>query len=228
VSARLLGALSLALATLTLAGAGLPGEAKADSPIFSYEAAPSSTQAGGHPDLAVSFEIGNPETVARGGVEPHPCLCEAAKHITAQLPAGVIGNPHATPRCTLEDFGANACPVDSQVGVVVLHIGNQASGRDGFVAALYNMVPKPGQAGLLAFPTPAFGPKPIFIEITARTEGDYGLETKTVGIPRLVSPRVVTIVTWGVPASPEHDPLRFPFGGFQQPLGADQSAVVWG
>ena len=46
-----------------------------------------------------------------------PCDCNDAKNVTVHLPAGLIGNPHATPQCTIAQFASDQCPVDSQVGV---------------------------------------------------------------------------------------------------------------
>ncbi len=41
------------------------------------------------------------------------------------MPAGFIGNPHATPQCTIADFSADNCPIDSQIGIVNAVAGGQ-------------------------------------------------------------------------------------------------------
>jgi hypothetical protein len=204
-----------------------PALASAGAPIRAFSVTPTSTQAGGHPDLAVSFRVG---TFLTDG-ENDLCRCNAAKEVIAELPAGFIGDPHAAPQCTPAELSGLSCPPDSQVGAAVVAFDSLSGG---VVTAVYNVTPTPSQPGLLAFIAPIID-VPIYIEIGARTEGDYGLETRTFGIPRSGPPSEVTVITWGVPASPEHDALRFPFEGLngglsgQAPLvscGVDPTAFV--
>src|SRR4051794_38788217 len=106
----------LAVATLTSA---LGGVAHAKSPVHFYSVRPTfdaNTQAGGHSNLTIEYRIGNhvPEP------DPPECLCNDPKVLTQTLPAGFIGNPHATPRCTTAGLAQAQCPVDSQVGMVSL------------------------------------------------------------------------------------------------------------
>ena len=96
--------------------------AAANTPITSYSAVPSTTQAGGHPDVEVQFALKNRFLQQ----SQSPCNCEDAKDATVHLPAGFIGNPHATPQCTIADFSADHCPIDSQVGIV--NVNRQAIG----------------------------------------------------------------------------------------------------
>ena len=98
--------------------------AHANTPVESFSAIPSTTAAGGHPDLGVSFSLDN-------SLVQHsqsPCNCEDAKNTTVHLPAGFIGNPHATPQCTLADFSTDACPVDSQIGIAHIVVGEPGNG----------------------------------------------------------------------------------------------------
>jgi hypothetical protein len=75
------------------------------------------------------------------------------------------------------------------------------------VVPLYNMVPKPNQAGLLAWRVPVFE-LPIYTVLSARTGGDYGLDADTDGIEHIYSILNVAYELWGVPADPIHDPQR--------------------
>ncbi len=71
-------------------------------------------QAGGHPDVEIYFEVEN-------RVLQHSqsaCNCEDVKDAIVHFPPGFIGNPHATPQCSIAEFSANECPIDSQVGIV--------------------------------------------------------------------------------------------------------------
>ncbi len=207
---KLTAALALSVALLVLAvGAGA---AEAGSPVYTFETRASTTQAGGHPDIEIGFEVGN--RASQGYNDP--CFCNDPKTIEAHLPAGVIGNPHVTPQCTATDFAKFECPIDSQVGIVATLLFNKiGSGYGGQYqwVPLYNMIPHPGQAGLLAFPAP-YIENPIYVEISARTGSDYGLDAITEGIERLVPIYGLHQFLWGVPADPIHDEQRFSHGEF--------------
>jgi hypothetical protein len=184
-------------------------QAHAKATIEAFEAKTSTTQAGGHPDIFFDFEMENFTT------QPSPpCRCNSPKAVTVQLPAGFVANPHVAPVCTAADFSLASCPPDSQVGVTAIQINNP--NETWGLQPIYNMVPRAGQAGLLAFPQPIVsGSYPVSIVFSARTESDYGLEAKTIGIPRFPPYRIVQIF-WGVPADPIHDELRFPFQGYPE------------
>jgi hypothetical protein len=170
--------------------------------INQFEAYPSTTQAGGHPDLYIEFDIDN----RYSPVLDHPCQCNDAKDLIFNFPAGFIGNPHAAVRCTAAEFAFNDCPMDAQIGVAT-----PAGCLGGFCAplpqALYNLVPESGQAGLIGFRVPIFD-TPVYTELTARTGGDYGLRASVLGLQHLLPIPHFLQVIWGVPASPENDDWR--------------------
>ena len=174
--------------------------ANAAVPIVTYSAVPGSTQAGGHPDLEVHFIVKNRiEQQSQSA-----CNCEDAKDATVHLPAGFIGNPHATPQCSIADFSADSCPIDSQIG-----IANIETGFLPFNSVVYNLVPPPDEAGLLGFKIFLFD-TPQFTVLSARTGGDYGLDATATSIYHGLSVplKEFTQVLWGVPASPIHNLLR--------------------
>ncbi len=174
--------------------------ASAEVPITEYSAVPGVTQAGGHPDLEVKFSIKNRLEQQSQSV----CNCEDAKDATVHLPAGFIGNPHATPQCSIADFSADVCPIDSQIGIV-----NVVTAFLPFNSAVYNVTPPPGVAGLLAFKIFLFD-TPQFTVLTARTGSDYGLDATATSIYHGLSVPLKTFTQdlWGVPAAPVHNPLR--------------------
>jgi hypothetical protein len=190
--------LALACASLTWV---VTDRASANSPIISFSALPSTTQAGGHPDVVVEFSTENRITQK----SQSPCNCEDPKDATVHLPAGFIGNPYATPRCSLADFSAEECPVDSQIGIVEIESG----GSSPFLSAVYDVIPPPDVAGLVAFKILAFA-APQFAVVSARTGGDYGLDARASGIFHGLGLPLDRFVEelWGVPAAPSHDPLR--------------------
>ena len=102
--------------------------ASASVPVLAYDIIPSSTQAGGHPDLQISFSLqtGRKQQVETGlSME---CDCQNPRFVTINTPAGVIGNPHAAPRCRAVDFANEHCPVDSQIGFIQVGLSLTSAG----------------------------------------------------------------------------------------------------
>jgi hypothetical protein len=189
-----------AVALVLLLVAWSAGTAEANSPITSFTAIPSTTQAGGHPDLEVQFTVKsriNQQT-------QDPCNCADAKDAIVHTPAGFIGNPHSTPQCTIADFSADNCPIDSQIGIV-----HAVAGGQDVISALYDVVPPPDISGWLAFKIP-IGDAPQFVILNARTGSDYGLDATATSIYHGLGLPLdaFTQVLWGVPADPIHDGLR--------------------
>ncbi len=201
----------LTITFVALGGLSIGSEtARAGSPVITYSVRPNTTQAGGHPDMITDYKVG---TWASQPEHPY-CLCNTPKFVTQEFPAGVIGNPHATPQCDSVALASESCPIDSQIGVVAVIPagelgGNQSTGY--LVYPVYNMVPHHDQAGLAAFTILG---TPILTELTARTGTDYGLRATTIGLQRAFTLYGITLYLWGVPASPIHDPLRY--GAFGQ------------
>jgi hypothetical protein len=169
--------------------------ASASSPITAFSITPSTTQAGGHPNVTIDEE----NLTRRTQILPQPnCACQDPKSITFELPPGLIGNPHATPQCDQADFGDEDCPEDSQVGIgTALFSG----------LAIYNLVPPPGEAGLLGFDEPLLN-IPIYVVLSSRTNSDYGLVSKVTNITHLLPVEGTHLELWGVPADPSHTPQR--------------------
>jgi hypothetical protein len=185
------------------------GTALANSPINEFSLTPSSTQAGGHPDIRTLIWMSNTS------IQSHPpgdCECHDVRNITVDAPAGLIPDVFATPRCSSADFGQSQCPIDSQIGYVVVGIGGDNPNSISFPAPkpIYNLVPRPGQAGLIGFIEPLLNSAPIFTDVEGRTENDYGLEFTVNNINHVFGGvSVVEQVFWGVPADPANNPMRF-------------------
>jgi hypothetical protein len=199
--------LRLGLSVLTLALAGicgalLPGSAQAKNEIKHFDAFPTTAQAGGHPDVVTEVAFGNRLNNPSGS-----CNCSDGRAITVHLPTGVIGNPSAIPTCSLAEFSQAECPVESQIGYVWLLIAEAISIKN----PAYNMEPRPGEPGLIGFVVPIIN-GPAFIEISSRTDSDYGLNTFATGFQHLLPADTVNVRLWGTPASEQNNPIRFPFG----------------
>jgi hypothetical protein len=202
----LLGA--LLLASLCFAGSA---SAAADPPtgarIKSFVAEPSTTQAGGHPDLFIKFMLGT-------RYDPfEECGCNQIKNALVELPAGFFGNPSAVAECSSEKFQFDECPADAQVGVAnpYVAIGGGCCNPTGWTP-VYNLAPEPGQAGLLGWKAFLFA-FPIYTVISSRTGSDYGMNAEVKGITAAFALGGYEQILWGVPASPAHDDMRFKKGG---------------
>jgi hypothetical protein len=155
------------------------------------------TQAGGHPYEA--FTDINFHTHLENGQEVPD---ESVRTIETDLPAGLVGNPQATPQCTRDElttgFGGG-CPINTQVGIAVLKTGLGLN----VTAPVYNLVPPegvPAQFGFIALIPPVY--------ITASVRPDGGLSVRIPNNSQALPLTGTSLTFWGVPADPAHDPDR--------------------
>jgi hypothetical protein len=202
-----IGVVAVVAGTLLLAASAM-----AATPIESFSTLPSTTQAGAHPDVDFIFEVGNRQQ------DPSSCGCsQDSRDVTVHLPTGLIGSTSATPKCTIAQFAARQCPTDSQLGVEEVKVsklpGEGAGGgapEGEFLSPIFNLVPPPGQPALLAFEA-GYVNAPFFIDVSARTDSDYGVDSTVSNINHFTPLHFSQTIIWGVPAAPIHDYLRFAF-----------------
>ncbi len=201
--AALLVASMAALLALAVFGAGAAqAEYQHVEPGFeSFNVTPSTSQAGGHPDVNIDYIFRIDKTFGATEVCESECLYGRTSAI--HWPEGFIGNPHVAPKCTLTEFSLASCPSDAQVGYFNL----LGLGGEGIFVPLYNLQTNPNQAGLLGFTAPLIA-FPVFLELSGRTESDYGLDA--VSTPQVRLPfNHFQLILWGVPAAESHTPFRF-------------------
>jgi hypothetical protein len=193
-------ALALALSAIWVAAAPAPAQAVEEFDkyaVASVSSSLSTTQAGAHADLTVSFAL----TQKNG--EPHGLT----RNLAVELPPGVIGNPQRIPRCSLVQLGnlpeESQCPVSSQVGVSEITLGGGIAGT--LVEPIYNMEP-PGGDVVARFGFFA-GPYPAVINIRVNP-ADYSLTATIEGAPAGAALISASSTFWGVPAAHSHDALR--------------------
>jgi hypothetical protein len=115
---------------------------------------PTTTQAGGHPDLSIVTSFSGDNTQI-GGPGPANPVADSPSIYSVHLGPGLIANPLAAPTCTLAAFQADACPPASVVGtslqrVLVLAIAREVD-LPGFI---YNLeTTSPDQGALLGVRT---------------------------------------------------------------------------
>ena len=165
---------------LALAAAlALPAGASAAVTVTSAKIEPSTTQAGGHPNVTLDFTFDEaPDN-------------DDLESLAVVLPQGLVGNPHAADRCSAASFQSDSCPESSRIGTTTVSAVIQLvpgvdvpQDSDGDV---YNLQPHPGEParlGVVVRPQPP-APK-VFLESGARIAADtnYGIATKFEGIAR--------------------------------------------
>jgi hypothetical protein len=190
--------------------------AQASETIKNFEVTTSTTQAGDHPDLSTKIELGNHGTLTPG---------EAAEDVAVHLPTGVFGNPNAVKKCTSDDFALEQCPMDSQVGIIVIR-ANYGGDTENLLgtAPVFDMESRSAdETARLAFIAPVAN-IPINIPIKVRTESDYGLTMTVTGISQVIPLASADIRIWGFPARGEHDGERFLKGSPGNPAGCPGEA----
>lgn len=191
---RLAPLLFAALCAALLAAA--PASA-ADYELESVSASLSSNQAGAHADLTVFFEI------SEEGGKP----TGFTRDVLISLPPGMIGDPQASPLCTLAEFGegiaSSECSQDSQIGVSEVKLAGTLN--ETFLTPVYNM-PSPGGDVVARFGFyAAFYP----IIVNVRVDPiDYSLVAAAEGAPSAAELLSTKTTIWGVPSADSHDALR--------------------
>src|SRR5882724_9839110 len=100
---RLIG-MFIALAALL---AVIPASAQAIG-LTGLSVTPASTQAGAHSNIAVNIGFSTPT--------------DQVKNLTISLPPGVVGDPNATPHCSVAQLNSDTCPANSEVGSVAANL----------------------------------------------------------------------------------------------------------
>ncbi len=197
-----------------------------DSTITNEDGSPA-VQAGSHPfAVTTGFKFNT-----RPGFEDDPVPDGDVKDIEVELPAGVVGDPTATPKCTIRQFntpnqqesgglsGAN-CPNDSQIGVAQVEITPTDEGLPHPLAfGIYNLVAPPG--------VPAeFGINPNSVPVLlipkVRTGSDYGVTVVSKHTSQAQRIFGVKTTFWGVPSASSHEGFRGEcLGSLGEPFGGE-------
>lgn len=153
-------------------------------------------QAGSHPySYTVSFAFNED---AQGHLESR------ARDVIVDSPAGFVGNPAATPRCSREEFegGFPNCPGNTQIGVV--NVGIEGLGVTTGIP-LYNVVPPPGMPAQFAF---AAAESNVFEDASVRSGSDYGITETASNVPTGFKVVSLSETIWGVPSDQGHNAER--------------------
>jgi hypothetical protein len=157
-------------------------------------------QAGAHPYAMRTY-------LKTGEVTPNelgiPVPDGNMKTVKVDLPAGMVGNPAAVPKCSHTELQAlNQCPASTQVGYIWLTIANAEPGNP---QAVYNMDPPPGVPAQFGF---SISGTRAYLNASLNAETGYGVTVTGSNIPTTVPVYATEVVFWGVPADPVHDSER--------------------
>jgi len=167
---------------------------------FSADGAPS-TQAAAHPwEITSSFAFGTINDPDYGELPD-----ASVKSTVFDLPAGVIGDPHAVARCNEAELPSptQRCPVATQIGYA--DIDRIFLGRGIQHEPVYNVVPGPGEPAAFRFTVTG---SVVHIGVKVRSDGDYGITATARNVNAAAPVFGVSLHLWGVPADPSHDADR--------------------
>jgi hypothetical protein len=178
LSATLLG---LAASTLFL---GLGAPAAAVPGVSRFSVTPSTTQAGGHPNLNMVISFDPPSSDVR--------------QIALHLPPGLTANGRAAPVCPRGRLLADLCDLRTKVGSV--RLAGEALGFEAEAARnIYNLAPV-GQErlrlGVPVFGSLSRGGLALMLPVT--TSADGGLDLTVAGPPREVAGYAIRIKEIGL------------------------------
>lgn len=175
------------------------------------------TQAGGHPwAITTAIEFASEEVLSKIGNKELLVPTRDPKNIVVSLPPGLLGDPLATPRCSLADLHEEGfrCSSSTQVGVYRA----RWEGGTEQVAPIVNVTPEAGQSAELALENEIKITPTITAHLVRTPQGSLGFAVVTNDIPeiRLSS---IELTVWGVPADPSHNAMRGVFCGSQSLRG---------
>jgi hypothetical protein len=171
-AAGLVASLCLALAPTAQAALGLQD----------LSAQPANLAAGANSDVNIHIGFSDP--------------ADQVKDLTVHLPPGLVGNPTATPLCTVTQLNGDSCPANTQVGSVTAHVNVIVAGPlsvpltvDG---TLYNLTPhqgEPARFGIVLRPLGGLIGSTKIIQQSAvqLRRSDFGLDTIVNDFPRTAS-----------------------------------------
>jgi hypothetical protein len=224
---RLIAMAIAAWALLGLAPSSAPaafGVAEFDGEVTSNAVGAPAVRAGSHP-YAITTKVAFNTIEAGGYILPDGGF----KDVHTLLPEGIVGNPHATRRCSLEEyyepgpaFGLPGCPNNTAVGFARIRVDGAQKGILAH-AAVFNMSPRPGLPARFAFRVFSAN---VFIDASVRTGEGYGIEVTVPDSPQPLAVTAINLTLWGVPSDPSHDSERGSCMRLAGPNGEECSAAT--
>ncbi len=181
----------------------IPGAAGFDGSVTSGDGSPD-TQAGSHP-YALTAALHLKTTFNAAG---KPASDGSVKDIEVNSPAGLVGDPNATLKCTPDQLskqgGPESCPTGSQVGIAIVSL-TVSQGNINFPVPVFNMVAAAGRPLTLGFNVSGVN---VFTDAKLRSGSDYGVSVLSHDVSAALPFTGIVLTLWGVPADPSHDAQR--------------------
>ena len=166
-------------------------------------------QAGSHP-YQLSTKLAFNQTL-----DPHtnePSAPALLKNLHFDLPAGLVGDPQATPKCSNLDFSTlfikntNLCPPDTAVGAALVTLNEPANtGYVSLAVPLFNLEPGVGEPARFGFE--AFN-VPVVLDTAVRSGRDYSVQVNVANATSAAQILASQVVFWGEPGDQSHDSAR--------------------
>jgi hypothetical protein len=154
-------------------------------------AATSTSQAGAHPNVTVSFTLARNTRIVPVA-EPRDTKVE--------LPPGLVGSATATPRCTMNTVQLGTCPSGAMVGIATVTV-NFFGQLLWSANPVYSITPYVGEPAAFAFS--AVPGLPVRLDTSVRSGSDFGVTTASSKLSGIEPVLGTTVTLWGVPG--EHN-----------------------
>ncbi len=161
------------------------------------------TQAGSNPlQFTTNFALNETESETRP-----PAF---ASDLQIKLPAGLVGDAQAVPKCSSAVFAeigegnVGRCPNSTAVGVAIVNAYVSSSSVKGLVSKsvpVFNLPAGEGEPARFGFQAEKVV---VIIDTAVRNGADYGVVTKVSGLTEFAQLYSSTVTIWGTPGAAEH------------------------
>jgi hypothetical protein len=199
---------SISISRPVLVGESTPFGVQENEFSLEEEGGQPPVQAGSHPFQVTSTIMLNRN--AKG------LPASLAKDVSVELPAGMVGNPAVTPKCTIgqflkvgENYNVNECAPQTALGIATVHVYSASIGYAWFTVPIFNLEPAYGEPARFGFYV-TISNAPVILDTSLRDGPgeDYGITVTAHNITQIASFISSQLTFWGTPGDPRHNDLR--------------------
>lgn len=169
-------------------------------------------QAGGHPfQLTTTLQF-NTNKLDVGSSRKGTSIEQPAlpRNLRFSLPAGLIGNATAAPRCSMKEFfepaSKNGCQPETAVGVAsVTFVERLVLGLTRMAVPVFNLPPTQGEPARLGFSVKGAN---VVIDTSVDPDNQYRIVAEVRNATELADILASTVTLWGTPGDARHDQSR--------------------
>lgn len=178
----------------------LPGPEGLEASVINEDGT-TATQAGSHPHQ-LNINLGLPTQIPNNAPDGFPIPDGSLEDAIFDLPAGMVGDPTATPKCTEAQFSSFSCPESTEVGSIEVPVAGAEIGVE--TSSLYNLEAPAGRPA-------AFGFYVLFVPVhilASVRPGDYRISSLTADAVSILAVFSAHAQLWGSPTDESHDKVR--------------------